>query len=856
MIHKIIIKVLLVLMSITPVIAQNDELMIIPMPQQINQTDDIFILDEKTISLECSKVLQKNLNPILAEIKSILNDHFNVSLSTKQEAEKKLTIELLDETELNRLIESIPFDGIDLFRKEGYLLQILEKNIKVRAVNVAGLFYGLQSLKQLLIGNLSDKKIDGVIVIDWPDFKYRAISDDISRGPLPTMDYMKYQVRRLSEMKINTIIHYVEHVVKTESHPEFAPDEGSLTIEEWREIADYALKYKITVIGGFQSFGHFQKILQTPEYAHLGESGSLISPMLPESYEFLENIYTEMIPAFHSEFFNVNCDETFDLGKEASKQLVDKIGYAEVYYQHMMKLYNIVKKHGKRMIMWGDIMMQHPELLDKIPKDVLIGTWNYDARETFKNYIDPFKNSGFEFWVVPGVLNSHRMYPDFNQAFNNIKVFITEGYNAGASGVLNCFWDDGGTGFFSNDWYGAAYGADKSWNHKSDDLNFDTRYGSGSLGTDNNNLMKAIRKLNELRFLELTDGMTDKFMFTKLLPDQGKDFKISLADLEKVMEILDESEKLLSDANLKFYLDDVPYIQFIIDYYRVLSQERFLLLETAQSYALAENFIDENPALSRKQIVKSIKLVNEIINSQRNIRAEFENLWLKENHIYALDWITDKFDEKINNFVSVRNLLLKSLRNFDSSKPILSKEEVRLAITKLPGKYFTEWMMTNPIINKDNNSLSKIDYLTDMGGEAEAVPKVTQEFYFEGQKYRWRRVVSEYPDIVNLSEIFPDENANKVIYAFANISCDEEMSVTPAIGCDEGIEVFINGKKVYEKLASGKMTPDEFRFELPLQKGKNNLLIKSSQTSGGWAFTFRLPGKSVRNTKNRYRIVH
>jgi hypothetical protein len=195
------------------------------------------------------------------------------------------------------------------------------------------------------------------------------------------------------------------------------------------------------------------------------------------------------------------------------------------------------------------------------------------------------------------------------------------------------------------------------------------------------------------------------------------------------------------------------------------------------------------------------------------------------------------------------------LRNFDSSKPILSKEEVRLGITKLPGKYFTEWMMTNPIINKDGNSLSKYDYLTDMGGEAETVPKVTQEFYFEGQKYRWRRVVSEYPDIVNLGEIFQDENANKVIYSFANISCDEEMSVTAAIGCDEGVEVFINGKKGYEKLASGKMLPDEFQFELPLNQGKNNLLIKSSQTSGEWAFTFRLPGKSVRNHKNRYRIV-
>lgn len=852
---KLFIAAVISFMSFSGLIAQQKLLTVVPEPREVNFNDDSFEIRNQNIELNFFCGFYDPIMIAVEDLRQTALQFCETELSNVESAKKKIIIGLTGEDGFDSILENQNMEIDKSLGEEGYKLLIDSEQIIIAASHQQGLFYGIQTLKQMIRGTLGKDYLPGVMITDWPAFKYRAVSDDVSRGPLPTMDYMKYQVRRLAEMKVNTIIHYVEHVVKTKSHPEFAPEDGSLTIEEWKEIADYAMNYNVTVIGGFQSFGHFKNILNTPEYAHLGESGSLISPMLPESYEFLEDIYEEMIPAFHSDIFNVNCDETFDLGKEASKALVDSIGYAGVYYQHMMKLYDIVKRNGKRMIMWGDIMMQHPELFEMFPKDILVGTWNYDAKDTFAEFIDPFKKSGFEFWVVPGILNSRRIYPDFDKGFKNIKVFIEEGYEASASGVLNCFWDDGSTGLFSNDWYGAAYGADKSWNAYTNDENFDVRYSSGSLGSDSINLMKAIRKLNELRFLELTDGMTDKFMFTKLLPDAGKNLKISLADLDKVLVIINEAEELLKQTCLKLYNDDVTYLQFILDLYRTLAEERFELIEAADAYAEAEKVIDENPAFARKQIVNSIELITKIIDTQRKSKADFEVLWLKENHIYALDWTADKYENKINDFVDVRNLLMKSLRNFDSEKPILSKEDVRLAITKLPGKYFTEWMMPNPIINKDKKSLSKIDYLIDMGGEKEANPKVTQEFYFDGEKFRWRRVVSEYPDIINLSEIFPDDKNEKVVYAFASISVEEERSVTASVGCDEGVEVFINGEKVFEKIALGKMKPDEFQFELPLHKGKNNLLIKTTQTLGEWAFTFRLPNSSVRNSKNRYKIV-
>ena len=835
----------------------NDNLIsVIPYPQKVEFNNSNFQLNEASVSYQ---LWSSDTNYVLLALRDLENTFkkaANIKLVEKGNLPKNISLGVIKEDpafdKICRDNNLLPINE----NEESYKLLITDDSIIIASVSNKGLFYGIQTLKQLVRGEIGKGYIPGVKIDDWPDYKYRAISDDISRGPIPTLDYMKYQIRRLAEMKVNTKIHYVEHVVKTESHPAFAPDDGSLTIEEWKEISTYAEKYNVTVVGGFQSFGHFQSVLEAPEYAHLGESGSLISPVLEESYEFLEDIYSEMIPAFNSHIFNINCDETFDLGKEKSKALVDSLGYGEVYYRHIMRLYDIVKKFDKRVIMWGDILLHYPELLDRLPKDIIIGTWTYDPLDNFDSFIKPFKEKGFEFWVVPGVLNSYRLFPNYYQAPINIRNFARDGYKYGASGLMNCVWDDGGASFFSVTWYAVSLGADKSWNVKAPEYHkFDVRFNQAIYGLNNNALTQTIDKLNELSALEPTDGNNDKVYFINLLPDEGKELRISLGEWDKVLNIVNEAEEYLKTAELDIYSMDKHYLQFAINLYRTLAKERMNLLEAAEKYQQAESLVKEHPFKARKKILKSINLIDKVISGQKKLKNYFASLWLKENHTYALDWTTDRYENKINEFEDVKERLLKSLKKFDSSEPMLTSKEVRLAISKLPGKFFREWMMVNPIVNKEKSAVSTIDYLQDMGGEANAVPKVTQEFYFEGAKHRWRRVVTKYPDIVNLGEIFPDDNETKVMYAFANLSAEENTTVKALVGFDEGMEVFINGKSVFQKKGNGKFTPDEYSFTFDLPKGKNNMLIKVTQTTGEWAFTFRLPESSVRNSKNRYRIV-
>lgn len=847
-----ILFILLLLSSIS--IAQENLLSVIPIPKE-------YLILEGSFELSAGTAVKKfmddneSVNIVLNEINSDFSHLYNKKFFVENSTSELLIGIPSKNKSFKKLCEALRIEPDKEIGSEGYLLLIEENRIYISANSPKGIFYGLQTLKQLIRGSVGSGSIPNVIIRDFPSFEFRGVMDDISRGPIPTLDFIKYQIKRLAELKVNVLSHYVEHVVKTKKHPSFAPDDGSYTIEEWKEISEFAKKYFITVVGSFQSFGHFQNILSNPEYANLGESGTLISPVKEESYRFLKDIYDEMIPAFDAPFFNINCDETFDLGKAESKHLVDSIGYDGVYLQHVTRLNKFVKAHGLRTIIWGDIILDYPAILENLPKDMIIGTWNYDDHETFERFLKPFKGAGHDFIVAPGVLNSNKIFPDFHKAFGNIKNFISEGKEAGAFGILNCVWDDGGTALFNNDWLGVAYGAEKSWNHNSDDKDFDTRFNRAIYAASNNSFTSTIWKLNELISLESTDGMNDKILFSKLVPDPGRSTKISLVDWDKVIEILAEAEKELNNSKLIFYKEERNYIQFIIDLYRVLTNERILLIKLSESYNEAINNQFKNRSASRELILESLQNIQSIIQKVNAVKADFEILWLKENHTYALDRISNLYQKKLDDYTDIKNLLKAALKDFDSGLSLPSAESTRLAITKLPGKYFREWLMVNPIIKKDDSNISLVDYLIEMGGELNAEPKVAEEFFFDSNKYRWRRVVTEYPDTVNLAAVFPENNKNVVVYAFANIFMDEESLLTALVGGDDGVEVISNGSSVYKTKDDPEYRGKEQPFTLKLKKGKNNLMLKISQTSGDWWFTFRLPDSGVRNSKNRYRVV-
>ncbi|MBR6878547.1 MAG: family 20 glycosylhydrolase [Bacteroidales bacterium] len=370
-----------------------------------------------------------------------------------------------------RAIDAVLVNHLEVPRNEdqAYRLTISQDRVLMEATSETGLFYAEQSLKQLYrYASTNRTDIPCMTILDWPDFKLRGWQDDISRGPIVSMDYLKRLIPQLAECKLNAFSLYTEHTFRTKSHPDIAPIDA-FTAEEIQELDAFCKQYHIQLIGNQQCFAHFEEILKNPFYEYLADAPDNLNPGILETYDFLEDLIREETQAYTSPLFNINCDETESLGSGKAKTYVDSVGKETAYYLHINRVNDIVRRHGKRAMMWGDIADQHPEILNNLDKDIIFLAWSYAARESYDEFLKPYVESGHEFIVAPGVSLSERVLPKYQEFMVNIPNLCRDGFRNGAVGVLNTCWDDFGESLTNSALYGLLLGAEKSWNPMSKD---------------------------------------------------------------------------------------------------------------------------------------------------------------------------------------------------------------------------------------------------------------------------------------------------------------------------------------------------------------------------------------------------
>jgi hypothetical protein len=402
--------------------------------------------------------------------------------------------------------------------EEEYVLRVTSDGAVIVAGAVPGLIHGLATLGQLVRANCQDGAIPCVTIHDWPSLRWRAFQDDLTRGPSTKFSELKRDVTRGAMLKMNVFTYYMQHQFAFTKHPLLGPKDGSLTLEELAGLVEHGKPLGVEILGNQQSFAHMQHTLAHEEYAHLKEDDRTLSPVHEGTYELLDDLYSDVLPILPFGMFNVCCDETWGLGtKGPSKELADEIGPGGVYLRHIRRVHDLVHgKCGKQMMMWGDVILNHPDKLDQIPKDVIMLTWGYGAKESFEDQIVPFAESGYEFFVCPGVNNWRRVLPHFTMATTNIHNFVRDGAKHGTVGVLNTSWDDDGENLNGPNWYGFAWGAECAWNGSTTSVDdFNRRIGAVLVGEPGEEFGRAIEALStpgvcgmmNRQFWEATTGL-------------------------------------------------------------------------------------------------------------------------------------------------------------------------------------------------------------------------------------------------------------------------------------------------------------------------------------------------------------
>jgi hexosaminidase len=345
--------VLIFLFSLTRTYAQNPVISIIPMPVEIKQTDGTYTLDKlSTISYDSQEA-----GKVAEMLAQKLNQSTGFSIKAVQGSSG--TIKLI----LNNV--AVPQLG-----KEGYTLESSASGITITANQTAGLFYGMQSLYQLLPKEIESKtpvsmawSMPIVKITDYPRFGWRGMMLDVSRNFF-TKEEVKQYLDEIARYKFNTFHWHLSDDngwrIEIKSLPkltsvgawrvprfgqsgnraqpkagEAATVGGFYTQEDIKEVVKYAQDRNITIVPEIDVPGHsMAAIAAYPEISTTKDPNTKVNPgssfsewfdngtfkmsinntLNPSDekvYEFLDKVFTEMAPLFPNPYFHVGGDECY-----------------------------------------------------------------------------------------------------------------------------------------------------------------------------------------------------------------------------------------------------------------------------------------------------------------------------------------------------------------------------------------------------------------------------------------------------------------------------------------------------------------------------------------------------------------
>jgi hypothetical protein len=353
---------------------------------------------------------------------------------------------------------------------EGYRLAVTPRGITIEAADPAGAFYARMTLDQLHRAGRPGGAIPAVTIEDTPDLPERGVMLDVSRDKVPTMGTLFRLVDELASLKINRLQLYFEHTFAYRAHPSVWAAASPMTAEEIESLDAYCRQRFIELVPNQNSFGHMERWLKRPEYAHLAEiPGSTADTMSlcavdPRAVELVAGLYDELLPHFTSRVVNVGCDETTDLGKGRSREEVERRGVGRVYLDFLLEIHALVRERGRRMQFWGDIVLEHPELIGELPADVVALNWGYEADHPFDAEGVRFAAAGIPFQVCPGTSAWLSLAGRTANALANLRSAADAARRHGAAGMLVTDWGDlGHWQPYPVSTLGLAYGAAVAW---------------------------------------------------------------------------------------------------------------------------------------------------------------------------------------------------------------------------------------------------------------------------------------------------------------------------------------------------------------------------------------------------------
>lgn len=364
----------------------NEGINVTPMPKELTQREGTFTLSGKVAFVTNDDQLNKVANYFSAKIKQ--STGFDLKVQNSKPSSNYIDLAINSDLDLN---------------DEGYLLDVSDKGVSIQAKTPQGAFYGMQTVMQLLPAEIESPTpakgiawtMPAVSVKDEPRFKYRGLMLDVCRH-FTDVDGIKKQLDVLAMFKINKFhwhltedqgwrVEIKKYPKLTEESSKRVEGEGNVygpffyTQDQIKEVVAYAKERFIEVIPEVELPGHAVAAIHAyPELSCTGNdidvrniwgvATDVYCAGNEKTFEFLEDVISEIVPLFDSEYFHIGGDECpktrwkvcpkcqariRELGLKSDKEHSAEERLQSYFVQRIEK---VLLKYNKKMIGWDEIL--------------------------------------------------------------------------------------------------------------------------------------------------------------------------------------------------------------------------------------------------------------------------------------------------------------------------------------------------------------------------------------------------------------------------------------------------------------------------------------------------------------------
>ena len=687
-----LLKVFLVLMFIVPSVVtygfindlKGNGYSLIPAPQKTELTGQKIVIDNTwaiDTKLDAKSIVLKTLQTGAMELHGI---------NFSGNGDGRIILEIKPGT--------VNGDMAPELAEQAYRLEIGDGKIVISGNDEMGLFYGVQSLLQLLkpLNNGGLSLPEGTIT-DWPDLELRIMHWD-TKHHQDRIETLKRYFDQAAYFKFNAVAFEIEDKYVFPSHPVIGAP-GAYTKAEMQELTAYARERFIQLVPMVQAPSHMAYVLKHEEFAHLKSDGSNYQICMcdEEAIELIFDLYQDMIDATPGvDYFLVSTDEIYFAGIcEKCEDEFNDVNRSQAWVDFANRANEFMAKRGRKMISWVEFPLL-PEDIHKLPSTMIDGVISSGKDQV---WIDEENIAGIRQLNYNSVQGAEYLFPNYfptlyrqkpiegnlrSTSVSSAKV-LEKGANL--MGSFTAAWDDSG---LHNElfWLGWATGVQYSWT-----------VGKPTLEQSTADFMDAFYGYNSPDFVESYRLLEDGARFYQALWDNviskergpgygdwfGKGENTERYDLTyetlPIPNITSEpvfatkyTEKIEEAATVK--RDNERLINLLMQSLSTVVRNRYNVevllsiayleqytISTLLNWAKIENYLvkaskaGEDYSKAVNNMVEAYNLAGEILKGEKNAGRELKFVWEKSRYekcrsvdgrdfVHVLDDLKDHFADR------------------------------------------------------------------------------------------------------------------------------------------------------------------------------------------------------------------